>query len=910
MKLKFLFFILFICSTVLAQKGTISGVLTDKDMNNEPLPFANVQIKGTTIGTTTDENGKYSLNVESGNYTLQLSFLGYETIEVPVTVKENQTITVNRALTAGGGVMLQDVVVQTTVSREKESALLLEQQKAVEIKQSIGAQELSRKGVSDVAGAVTKTTGITKQEGSGNIFVRGLGDRYNSTSMNGLPIPSNDPEKKNIALSLFSTDIVEFISIDKVFSGRMYGDFAGGNVDIVSKDFKGKKFFQIEIGSTINNNAVQQDVFNLQQGPSKFGFTNTAIPSNPFNAFTFENSLNPESANPIGSNFVLKAGRSFSVGEEGKLSLFATASFDNGFTYREGLNQSVSAQGAEIKSFNQKMYSYNTNSTGMFNVGYKFNPNHKINYNFLFVNSSSQVKDEFYGFIRDIAENDNGLIQRGTYTQNQLMINQLLGSHKISERIQFNWGGSFNRITSDMPDRTQNTLFFNENQNGYVFAVNTTSDNHRYYQNLIEDELASTISFDYKFKKDTEDNYKGKLTVGYNGRFKTRDFEATQFNFKIANNQVNTVVDPNNLDTFFNQTNFANNLFTVETFSGDLEPQVYDGIQNINAVFGLAEYKLSSKLTSVLGLRMEQVYQKVSWKTQLDNEGNQNSFERNEFLPSLILKYELNERNNLRFGASKTYTLPQFKERALFVYEDVTEVKIGNPDLYPSEDYNVDFKWEFFPKKEEVISLTAFGKYIKNPINEVTLASSTNDISFLNTGDTGHVYGIEFEIRKNIYEFGSENQNKLTAGFNASYMQTKQELDSDKVRDETNYNINLTNTEDSFSGASDLLLNGDVSFFKEWENEANIMATVSYSYFSDRIYALGTETKGNLVDKAVGTLDFIAKSKLNKHLGLNLTIRNILDPTVERTQENIDRDITVLSYKKGVNFSLGISYQF
>jgi hypothetical protein len=453
-------------------------------------------------------------------------------------------------------------------------------------------------------------------------------------------------------------------------------------------------------------------------------------------------------------------------------------------------------------------------------------------------------------------------------------------------------------------------LFFNENQNGYVFAVNTTSDNHRYYQNLVEDEIASTISFDYKFKKDSEENFKGKLTVGYNGRFKTRDFEATQFNFKIANNQVNTVVDPNNLDTFFNQTNFANNLFTVETFSGDLEPQVYDGIQNINAVFGLAEYKLTSKLTSVLGLRIEQVYQKVSWKTQLDNEGNQNSFERNEFLPSLILKYELNERNNLRFGASKTYTLPQFKERALFVYEDVTEVKIGNPDLYPSEDYNVDFKWEFFPKKEEVISLTAFGKYILNPINEVTLASSTNDISFLNTGDTGHVYGIEFEIRKNIYEFGSENQNKLTAGFNASYMQTNQELDSDKVRDETNYNINLTNTEDSFSGASDLLLNGDVSFFKEWKNEANIMATLSYSYFSDRIYALGTETKGNLVDKAVGTLDFIAKSKLNKHLGLNLTIRNILDPTVERTQENIDRDITVLSYKKGVNFSLGISYQF
>jgi outer membrane receptor for ferrienterochelin and colicin len=102
------------------------------------------------------------------------------------------------------------------------------------------AQELARKGVSDVATAVTKTSGITKQEGSGNIFVRGLGDRYNSTTMNGLPIPSNDPEKKNLNLEIFSTDIVEYISIDK--GGSIYGDFAGGNVDIISKDYKGKGF--------------------------------------------------------------------------------------------------------------------------------------------------------------------------------------------------------------------------------------------------------------------------------------------------------------------------------------------------------------------------------------------------------------------------------------------------------------------------------------------------------------------------------------------------------------------------------------------------------------------------------------------------------------------------------------------
>src|SRR5690606_8404958 len=274
---------------------------------------------------------------------------------------------------------------------------------------------------------------------------------------------------------------------------------------------------------------------------------------------------------------------------------------------------------------------------------------------------------------------------------------------------------------------------------------------------------------------------KGKVTVGYNGRFKNRDFEAIQFNFRISGPQLSTVVDPDNLDAFLNQTNYSNGYFSIESFAG-LTPQTYTGEQIINAGFASLEYKLSDRLSSVIGLRFEKVEQTVSWRTQLDASGKENTFERNEFLPSIVLKYELNEKQNLRLGASKTYTLPQFKERALFIYEDVTEVKVGNPDLYPSQNFNLDLKWEMFPKNSEVFSVTAFGKYILDPINEITLASSTNDISFINTGDTGYVYGAEVEARKDIFSFGEEDTNKLSAGFNASYMQTHQELDSEKVR--------------------------------------------------------------------------------------------------------------------------------
>ncbi|MCL9768809.1 TonB-dependent receptor [Flavobacterium sp. HXWNR69] len=907
MKLRLLSMFFFFTAFLFAQKGTVTGVILDKEFNNEPLPFANILVKGTKQGTATDENGKYSISLDPGSYTLIIGYLGYETKEIPFTLKANETIKINHTL-AASRVELGDIEIIKIASKEKESALLQEQQKAVEIKQSIGAEEIAKKGISDVASAVAKTTGVSKQEGSGNVYVRGLGDRYNSTSINGLPVPSNDPEKKNIDLGLFSTDIVEYISIDKVYSSRISGDFAGGNVNITSKNYTGKGLLEFSVGSGINTNAVEKNSeFMLQDGPKFLGFTNTNIPSNPLGSYGYQNSLNPVEKTPFAGSLGLKAGKSFQVGE-GKLNLFTNIGFSNGYEFREGINQSVSAQDAKLKSFHQTKFAYKTNTTGILSAVYKLNNNHQITYNSLFVNSSEQSRDKYLGSDRDYEEVDLMVI-RGTYIQNSLFVNQLLGTHKITDRFNFDWGMSYNTIKSDMPDRTQNKFDSALNANQFSLAQATTTDNHRYFQNLTENETATNLVLSYKFGKNSEDKTNGKLTFGYNGRFKFRDFEAIQFNFPISGAELNTTIDPNNLDQFFNQTNFNNGLFSVSTFNGSTRPQTYNGEQFIHAGYTGVEYEFSDKLSATAGMRFEKVNQKVEWKTQFDAEGASNSFDRNEFLPYAILKYVVNEKQNIRFGASKTYTLPQFKERALFIYEDVTEVKIGNPFLYPSQNFNGDIKWEFFPEKDELISVTAFGKYILDPINEITLASSTNDISFINTGDYGYVMGLELETRKNIFKT-NDDDTKLSAGLNVSYMKTDQELNSDKVRNETNYNINLTDSKSGFTGASDLLLNADVTFTKNYKNDSNITGTLAYSYYSDRLYALGVEQKGNLVDKGMGTLDFIFKSKLNKNMGLSFVAKNILNPTFNRVQENTSHDITVLSYKRGANISLGLSYQF
>ena len=203
-------------------RGTVKGLLTDKEYNNDPLPFANVQLKGTTIGTTSDFDGLYTLSLDPGDHTIVFSFLGYKKIEKKFIITSGETIIIDQLMSAEEGVALDEIIIKSSTNKEKVSVLILEQKKAIAIKTVLGAQELSIKGISDAGAAVTKTTGVSK--GTKNIIVRGLGDRYNSTTFNGLPLPSEDPEYKNISLAFFETSIIKNIGVNKVFTSANGGD--------------------------------------------------------------------------------------------------------------------------------------------------------------------------------------------------------------------------------------------------------------------------------------------------------------------------------------------------------------------------------------------------------------------------------------------------------------------------------------------------------------------------------------------------------------------------------------------------------------------------------------------------------------------------------------------------------------
>ncbi|WP_046743029.1 TonB-dependent receptor [Kordia zhangzhouensis] len=924
--------------------GTIVGKVQDKEENNAPLPFANITIKGTTKGTTSDFDGLYQIpEVAPGTYTLVFSFVGYTTQEVPnVVVNSGQITNVDVILSANAAALDQVTIVATT-RKVSEAATLLEQKKAVDIKQIIGAEELSRKGVSDAASAVTKISGVSKQEGSSNVYVRGLGDRYLNTTFNGLPLPSNDINKKNVELSLFATDVIENVSISKAYSSKQYGDFAAGNVNINSKDYKGKGYLEAFAGSSVNTNAVGEN-FVVSEGSGYFG-DYARHNQNPF-AVVLSHGIDPESVDaPINVNFGIAGGKSFDFENGSRLSVFGTVSFENGYEYRSG--EATDFTTVEKKTFKAaEEYEYSTTTTAMATVNYKVDDKNKLKFNSLFINSSTNEVGYFgidgTGRDRDaILNTDEGFYQMNAqFDQNQVFVNQLIGNHK-SGKFELDWAAGYNFVVAKQPDRRRITIenyqfaLDNDPSTNPTFYSNVDYDNQRYFQDIDDTEFNGRVNLNYEVNENV------KLNFGYNARSKERNFENIRYGYDIIDSDFQ-ITDVNNLNAVFSPANISltsgDGIYEIKVINAipglsntnrpGLPENTYKGNLDIFAGYVDAEIK-TGKWLFVPGVRVESFDQSIDYDViNLGNNGNATaSAYENLILPSLNIKYELNEEQNLRFSASRTVSLPEFKETAPFVYIDVTNRIGGNPDLLGSTNpdfinvsdvsysdvLNFDLKYEWFFGKGEIFSVAAFAKQIKDPVNRVVAFDATGTQRYFRTGEQADVYGIELEFRKNILENENE-ETLLSAGLNTTLMHTEQDL-FDVIQG--TYSVNFRNDSEQLQGASPFIINADVSYsptFGSYKPTGNLV----FSYFADRIDALGSGQLGNIIEKSVPTLDFIMKNEISENFEINFSVRNILNPKIKYIRETTGGDVLVTStngkgvsgYERGRNIGLQLKYKF
>ncbi len=930
MKLKFLVLTLFTFLSAFAQeKATVTGTVTDQDMDGAPLAFASVTIKGTLITTNTNENGTYTLTTDPGTFTVVFDFIGYDSKEVEVTVAAGETTTLNQEI-GTSSVELENVVIETTVNREKESALLAQQKDAMEMKQAIGSQELTRKGVNDAAAAVIKTAGVSKQEGVKNVFVRGLGDRYNSTTLNGLPVPSEDPLYKNISLDFFQTNIIKNININKTFGSTLYGDNSGANIDISSKELEKSRLFSFSAGAGFNTNAISASNFAVSDGAySYFGFLQNGrnAPITNLNQYTFNSSFKSDNVStPINTNFNVVAGGKFNVGKgNNTLSLFGVANNISEYYYRKGLVGQVTNAGDYQQRLDMNRSDYKTTQSFLGNAKFKHDKG-SVSLNSLYIHNNSQFVGNYLGYDwltnstgTDYAQNHT-LFVRQQNNDNQLLSNQLLADYKFSDHLNANIGATYSTMRGTEPDRKTNTYAMTGNGD-YALSAESAGANNRYFSTLDENDFGAKGEVQYTVNP--EANAPIIVTAGGNYRKTDRTFNFIEFDYL----QNGLVVDPSNPDAVLNQQHLdltpnqgGFDLLTLRGAAGNanaLNPMFYIGHRQIGAGYAQLLYPVSEKLTLQVGIRDEQVKQTITWDTNItstvtDLTTKPSLIDKNYLLPSLNLKYTFSEKDALRFAASKTYTMPQFKEMANFLYSDINFNERGNPYLTPSTVYNFDLKYDYYLSKKEIISVGGFYKYIQDPILRMIMNTPGLDYSYVNT-NKAYVAGAEAEVRKTLYGFDSETRNNdLSFGLNASYLysqQTQEDVTTGLV------SATFTNHKGKMQGASPLLVNADLSFNTSNENSL-FMSTVVFNYFYDKVYSVGTGGRENIIEKSVPTLDFVNHFELKKHkLTMSLAARNILNPKFRLTQSATSNvtgethDLLISSYRKGAVISLGLNWQ-
>ena len=891
------FFCLLCVFSASAANIKIKGAVKDK-LSKEPLIGATIRLIGTQTGAVTDMDGNFELNdrgLLEGMYDVEIKYIGYKTeVRRKVRVENGKLVILNLELETDAQ-ELSDVVVVAKKNRENENMLLLEQQKAVIAVQSVSVKELSRKGVFDAEGAVTKVSGVSKQDGVKNVFVRGLGDRYNATTFNGFSLPSEDPEYKNISLDFFGTDVIQSVGVNKAFHAGGSSDVGGATIDIVSKELIGSGNLGFGISGGLNTQTLTADFLKMD-GVNFMGFSNRTEPTDE-NTWGFKNKLDPSEKHlQINRSYSISGGKRFYVGKDkNPLSFFLTAGHTTDYQYTDEVIRNTTTSGTVYKDMQGKKYAENISQLALANVDYDMNNRHHVSYNFMMVHANMQSVGDYNGknsIFSDDYEN-LGLTRRQQSNDNLLIVNQLMTNWGLTKSLSLDAGASYNIVKGYEPDRRINNI--TKAENGYTLLRGNSQQ--RYFSSLNEDDINVKAGLVYRLKDDVEEI--SNIRLGYTGRFVDDNFKATEYNLTVGHASDFPSLDGFSLDDYYNQENFSSDWFKIQK-----NVDKYTVKKNIHSAYAEATYQFTSHWIANLGLKYDNVDINVDYNVNRGGSEGNNTIRKDYFLPSLNLKYNLNEKHSLRLGASKTYTLPQAKEISPYRYVGVNFNSQGNPDLKPSDNYNLDLKWDFNPSPSELISLTAFYKHIKDPISRIEVASAGGYLSYENIADKATVAGVEVEIRKNLFvrPVGStaNGMNKLSFGLNGSYIYTNAKMP-----------LATVTTGSQLEGAAPWIANFDLSH-NFTRGERSFINTLVLNYVSDKIYTIGTQGYQDIMERGCVTLDFVSQARLNKHVSLNLKARNLLNPShkLSRKANEGGEKIVLGDYKKGINISLGVACTF
>ena len=941
MRNAFCFLLFFAFVAGLQAQGALSGTIIDESLG-EPLIGANVQVDGTGIGTSTDYDGKYQFQLAPGTYTILVSYIGYQEKRITdVEIKDGEVTYLDASLSDDAVELDLEVTVTAKMIERTENALLLTRKNAEVVQDGISAQEFSRYSVSDAAGAMKKVTGATV-EGGKYIYIRGLGDRYSLSQLNGLVLPSTDPYRNSAQLDLIPTNLLDNIITTKTFTPDQPGTFTGGNVDIKTKDFPETFSFTVGLSAGYNNQSNLRDDYLTHTGGNSdyFGFDDgtrdiPAALSDPRSrqwlnrtgerearrnanveaATSIDNaskSVIPEFepsniSSPLDHSLSLSFGNQYEVFGN-KTGILAALSFSQDY---QQLNQYQEAN-YEVRDINSNSLfqigdfitdqsTQNPTVNGLLGIAHKIGDFNTISFNAIYNHNTEKVSRFVTGERPDNIVAPRILQARQlSFVERQLINYQLGGEHVFPgmNNAKLEWRASLAQSSQYEPQ----TRFFENSYNLDTDSYNVGAAEIQlpfyFWRDLNDDQATGKLDFTLPLGND-----RTKIKIG--GLINRKDRVATEDRFRLQptpfsdafNGSPNDFVAPDNVG-IINELDDGNYQIGNYILDETNPNNSYTGHEYVTAAYAMLSVGLTPRLKFVGGARMEITdILSEGGATNLPEEDRIGSIQETDILPSANLIYEIVEDMNLRASYSQTLARPNLREISPFFSIDpiIAAFFIGNTQLKKTDITNLDLRWEWFFKPGELIAVSGYYKDFTNPITLQFLRASNRELQFINT-PSAQLYGIEFELRKDLAFLGPIFNNLR---FNTNLSVITSTTDVDKT---TEFDPDTR----PFQGQPDFVANAALNYVGP---EGNWDATLALNYIGDRLNAIGRDGTPDLYDIGRGQLDFTLIRKIN-NVNLKVSVLNILDDDYVQSTNFKGTDFIWTKFQRGVDFRFGISYTF
>ena len=946
----FTFLIFCLSANFVFGQGTIRGTVSDQE-TGEVLMFCNVSVPGSDpiIGTQTDMDGVYELTLPAGMQSIQISYVGYTDKTITeIDVKEGE-VTVMDVLMGNNAVDLGlNVIVKAKAIDRTENALLALQRKSTTIQDGISAQEISRFGASNAASAMKRVTGASVVDGK-YIFVRGLGDRYSSAMLNGIPLPSTDPYRNSVSLDLVPTNLLDNLIASKTFAPNQPGNFTGGNVDMKTKSFPERFTLSANVSTSYNQYSSMNDNFLSYSGGSTdwLGFDDgsRALPDYLKNQEVRDQmvgsmnssakrddevasvldqatkSLNNEMA-PTTMTSPMNYGASFSVGNQFKigenaLGVLAGVNYKRNFShYQNGvfanweLTDRTSDQLTNNRDLTDTRSTESPSLGGMLSMNYKFAGSQKIGLNVLYNHDAQKTARSLEGTFPAILSGGGFQSRALLFKERELASYQLNGEHLLSQNgIKLEWAGGFVNTSQSEPDLRlfANSFLDNGTDGSRDFFISASEFDlpYHFFRDLNDQQVTGKVDLTIPFLQ--ERSKANKIQIGGFYQKKDRSFVEDRFQYQVkSRDAADYAGDPS---LFFGEDNLGilgkddrdRNVTGLYVTDETILANSYTGTEEITAAYAMGTYDMG-KLKFVGGARMEITDMDVQ---SADTTKVAGQIDQVDILPSANIIYALNDNMNLRGSYTHTLARPNMREMAPFSsFEFIGDfIFTGNADLERTLVKNYDLRWEWFTNPGELVAVSAYYKDFTNPISIAFVPEAANPEVRYENLDRAMVYGIELELRKNL-GFISPKLSDFKFFSNLSLIQSEAPVPTAEKEIIEAINPDKGTTR-PFIGQSPILFNAGLNYAN---TELGLDATLAVNSFGDRLQSLRFGEQPDIYEQSRAQLDFTVQKSITDRFSMKLSIMNILDAAYQTQMNYKGNEFIITDFRRGRTYGVSLSY--